>query len=169
MGSRRARFSFALSAVLASAAVMTAPDVRAQAAAPSASPISDAQFQKIAAVIRHTHGKPVDVKSDIADALGLENGGKAATVGHFAISTKDGTFYQMSLLDKGKGYLVTRHTTGGSRIFLMDANRSLVSGLTVESGQSPSVMSASDATSLFQQDLAAWAAIADSLPAGKKR
>jgi hypothetical protein len=168
MDSRRAQSGFALfalSAMFASVAVITAPSVRAQASAPSAGPLSDAQFQKIVAIIRRTHGKPADVKTEVADALGLENRGKAATLGHFAMSDKQGTMYQMSLLDKGKGYLVTRHTRSGSRIFLMDANRSLVSGLTVESGQSPAVMSANDAASLFQQDLAAWAAISDSIPA----
>ena len=164
MDTRRARSAFvflALSVVFASAA----PKTRAQTAAP----ISDAQFQKVAGLIRTPRGKAADLLPTIAAALGLSGGGKGAVLGRLAITDKQGTRYQISLLSGGKGYLLARHSGSSVRMFLMDANRALVSGLTVEGDQSPVTLSAQDASPLFQQDLAAWARIADAFPSAKTR
>jgi hypothetical protein len=156
MDSRRAQSAFALfalSAMLASSAVAAAPD---------AGPISDAQFQKIVALIPKQHQKPADVEPKVAAALGLADGGKAAVVGRFAVTDKHGARYQISALSDDKGYLLIWHGGADARIFMMDANRALVSGLTVESNQYPSIMPQDDAQKLFAQDLAAWAGFVDS-------
>jgi hypothetical protein len=166
MHSRRALSAlivFALSSLAASAAPVAAQP----ATAAPAGPISDAQFQKIVKMIHGARGKGENLLPKVAAALGLANDGKAAVSGRLVITDKEGLRFQISVLNEGKGYLLTRHSGSTTRVFLMDANRSLVSGLTFESGQSPSTIPAEDAQKLFTQDLAAWARISDVYPPAK--
>lgn len=170
MASSRALSAFvglSLFAMLSAAAA--APDAAAQAAAAPASPLSDAQFQKIDDMLRRWHGKPVEVLAKVAQALDLGGNGDVFTLGRVATTDRSGIRSQISLLNNGKGYLITRHSGKSTRIFMMDLHRALVSGVTIESDGFPETIPAEDAQRMFTQDLAVWAAFADSLPAPKAR
>lgn len=194
-------FSFAISAMLTSAVLATAPNpslitagavdlpellikVGYTGPVPPTSPIPEptavpvklpaqtpplitpVQIETLREAIFGPNGGPGEVTVELLRIHSVSDASQDTKLPSFSIvMKKTGDEYQISLLPKSLGYLISRKSSQELRVFRLGQDFSFVSASKGVDAAHPRLISRSEADPMYIQDLRTWAVVADKLGA----